>query len=170
MRETTRLPKIRRGGGERLVENDDGTTSSRSPGRPAKHFKLVKQATLDMFTEQKRQGSSRSRLCGDLNMLQYHDSKMTRTGRERKCVVCGENCVACCTACTDRPYMHWQVVRGPNKGRQCFLEYHNSSHFGLCRDDSKLFGIAKNKWCEPTAEQLRKNRRHMISLQEEYES
>ena len=81
MRETTRLPKIRRGQ-KRLVENDDGTIASRSRGRPAKHLKLVKQATLDMFTEQKRQGSSRSCLSGDLNMLQYHDSEMAMIEKE----------------------------------------------------------------------------------------
>lgn len=75
--------------------------------------------------------------------------------------------VTYCTAHTDRPYMHWQVVRAPNKGCQCFLEYHNSSHYGLYRDDSKLFGIAK-KWCEPTAEQVCKNHHHIISLKEEY--
>ena len=169
MRDTTRLPKRRREQ-KNLVENNDGTVSTRSVGRPLKHLKLVKQATLDMFTEEKRHGGGRSCLCGDLTILQYHDSKMYRTGKERNCVVCGEKCIAYCTACKDKPYMHWQVVRGPNKGRQCFLEYHNTSHYGLCRDDSKMFGIAKKSWCEPTAAQVRENRRHIHSLQEEYES
>lgn len=92
MRDTTRLPKRRRE--KKLVENNDGTVSIRSVGRPLKHLKLVKQATLDMFTEEKRHWGGRSCLCGDLTILQYHDSKMYRTGKEQNCVVCTTNHIA----------------------------------------------------------------------------
>ena len=118
-----------------------------------------------MLWEVKLISGGRSRLCGDLTNLQFHDSKMIRTGKEHNCVVCGGTCTACCMACKNKPYMHWQVVRGPHKGRQCFLEYHNTSHYGLCRDNSKLFGKAKKMWCDPTAAQVCENRRHLLNLE-----
>ena len=101
-------------------------------------------------------------------MLEYHNSKMEKTGIEHVCVVCGEVCIAQCAACPGKPYMHYQVVRGKCKGKPCFLDYHNSSKFGLLRNDNMLFGQSRTKWKPPSASQLRENRRIITSLEVGY--
>lgn len=102
-----------------MVENSVGTISARSRGRPTKQQRVINRVTQDMYN--KARGKSNSgRLCGYLTMLEYYDLKMEKTGKEHVCVVCGEICIARCTICPDKPYMHHQVARGECKNKQCF--------------------------------------------------
>ena len=96
-----------------------------------------------------------------------HDCKLEKTGKEHIYLVCGETCIARCAACIGQPYMHYQVVRGPCKGKQCFLQYHSSSFFGLARNDSMLFSRSRSAWVPPNESQIRRNRLHIESIKDE---
>ena len=102
-----------------MVENADGTISERSRGRLAKQQSVINRVTQDMHNEA-RGNSNSGRLCGDLTMLEYHDSKMEKTGKEHTCLVCGEMRIARCTTCPGKPYMHYQVARGKWKNKNVF--------------------------------------------------
>ena len=169
MRNNTRLSKKRRSStkNKSMVKNADGTISKRARGRPAKDQMVINRATQEMY-DNARGSSNRGRLCGDLTMLEYHNSKMEKTGAEHICVVCGEVCIARCAACPGKPYMHYQVVRGKCKGKPCFFNYHNSSKFGLLRNDRMLFGQSRTNWKPPSASQLRENRRIITALEKGY--
>ena len=76
-----------------MVENADGTISARSRGRPVRQQRVINRVTKDMYNKA-RGKRNRGRLCGDLTMIEYRDSKMEKTGKEHICVVCGEICIA----------------------------------------------------------------------------
>ena len=172
MRKNTRVAKTRRNTTSikkrngLLVQNEETQIFKRQRGRPAKDLQIVKRVTKDMYKKAKM-SSNRGRLCGDLSQLSFHDCKMEKTGKEQICVVCGETCITRCTACIGQPYMHYQVVRGPCKGKQCFLQYHSSSFFGLAGNDSMLFARSRSAWVPPTESQIRRNRLHIESIKDE---
>ena len=72
-----------------MAENLDGTISARSMGRPAKKQNVINHVTQYIHNEA-RGNSNRGRLCGDLTMLEYHDSKTENIGKEQTYVVCGK--------------------------------------------------------------------------------
>ena len=72
-----------------MVENLDRTMSARSRGRSEKQQRAVNRVAQDMCNEA-RGNSNRGRLCGDLTMLEYHDSKTENIGKEQTYVVCGK--------------------------------------------------------------------------------
>ena len=76
MRNNTRLSKKRRSSSQNksMVQNKDGTITTRARGRPAKDQKVINRATQEMY-DIARGSSNRGRLCGELTMLKYHDSK-----------------------------------------------------------------------------------------------
>ena len=165
MRSATKLHK------QKLrVKNKDGSSSDRKRGRPKKDEKIDKRVCSEVFKEEKKNGSMKSRLCGDLTHLVLHEQKMVKTKEERVCVFCGEPCQARCDMCPGRPYMHYNVARGPRKDYKCFLHYHNNSMLGLGRNDQLLIGKKRSEWVAPSESLIRRNRVHIRKLEEEYKA
>ena len=132
-----------------MLQNSDGTISPRSRIWTAKQQKVINRATQDIYNKA-RGNSNRGRLYGGLTKLEYHESKMEKTGKEHVCVVCDEICIAWCTACRGKSYMHYQVAREKCKSRQCFLHHHNSSNFGLLRNDCTIIDQSRTDWKPPS--------------------
>ena len=93
---------------------------------------------------------------------------MEKTGKEYICVVCAEICISRCTVCPGKPCMYYQVSRGKCKSKQCFLDYHNSSKFGLVRNDCMIFGQSRTHWKPVSDSQIRENMRLIQSLEKGY--
>ena len=157
MRANTVLPKKKR----KYIQKSDGSIEARKRGRPKIGEKVVTTATYSQYEEARGKGGSRTRLCGDLTKLMIHHKSITKGG-DHNCVVCGKLCSTRCDMCPGRPWMHCHVAKGPNKGCQCFFQYHSRSHFGLTRNDQQeLFGCSKSSWKPPTDSEVRSNRKKM---------
>ena len=109
------------------------------------------------------------RLCNNLTELTLHEQMIVRTKEERIFAFCGAPCNARCMKCPGAPYIHYNVVRGKNKNKLCFLHYHNNSMFGLGRDNQLLIGNRRCDWVAPTEEQIRLNTIHIDRMEEEYQ-
>jgi hypothetical protein len=105
----------------------------------------------------------KSRLCGNLSHFERHVQSV-ETGKKHplSCRVCGDNCYSVCTLC-DKP-LHFFPSRGKNMGKNCFLEYHNDSYFGLAVDDCKVMKKRKTDWAPPSATKKKVQARHIDSL------
>ena len=100
------------------------------------------------------------RLCGDLCPLIDHLSsiKPTRNRNPKICVVCGKPSYNLCMKCVGPDgksgvALHAAPTTGNRKADHvsCFFHYHNTSYFGLAREDYHMHGIAKKDW-SPTDE------------------
>jgi hypothetical protein len=105
----------------------------------------------------------KSRLCGNLSHFERHvQSVVTGKKHPLSCRVCGDHCYSVCTMC-DKP-LHFFPNRGKNVGKNCFLEYHNDSFFGLAVDDCKVMKKRKQDWTAPTVAKKKVQARHIDSL------
>jgi hypothetical protein len=57
-------------------------------------------------------------------------------------------------------------LHGPNKGKACFVDYHNTTCFGLAREDMALVGKKKSKWQRPSETKKRANVKHILKLEQ----
>ena len=125
-----------------MVENSYGTISARSRDRRAKQQSIINGVTQNMRNAARGNRNS-GRLCGDLTILEHHDSTMEKTGKEHTCVVRGETCIARCDMCPGKPYVHYQVARGKCKNKKKLLDYHKISNFGVVRNGCMMFGQSR---------------------------
>ncbi len=115
----------------RRVRPSSATTSSSSSTGPL---------SVDSFTNP----GVKSRLCGDLRQLQEHlrSLRQIQGKQHRICVVCGLNCSHECVKCG--VFVHPKPTK--HHGTACFMQYHSTAFFGLCKSDHKLVGVKKSDW------------------------
>ena len=77
MRVATKASKKRR-----IIQNEDGSESTRSAGRQKNSQALVSKFTQTIFNSH-MQSAHTSRLCGDLTQLTFHECKMVKTNNKR---------------------------------------------------------------------------------------
>lgn len=146
-------------------------SSARSTTTSASTVSLDYQSGL---TKADFTGFSSSRLCGDLTKLVAHvDSVEALPNKASKiCVVCGDRCYFVCNAGIGPDgkkgvAMHrFPKKDGINVGnRCCFYHHHNTSFFGLGKNEHKLVGIKRKKeWTFPTREKLSDHREEVLNL------
>ena len=101
-------------------------------------------------------GGPRGRLCGDLTKLEKHLlSVQTGIKHPKACHFCGEQCYTMCQIC-NAP-LHFIPSRGASAGNTCFFDYHNSSLFGIGKEDCKLTQKRKSEWTFPSPSRKREN-------------
>ena len=133
----------------------DGSVGDCGKGRPRTGTKLLNNITFDQFKEEFEKNPRKTRLCGDLTTLIYHESKVVKT-RERICAFCSHPCSSRCLACPDTPYLHHNVRKGQYKYSKCFYHYHSNAAFGLAKNDvTKYLGSKKMDWMYPKEEKYR---------------
>ena len=131
--------------------------ASTSPTKRGRKNK-VDVETLNFEREFKRskQGGN-SRLCGDLTKLKCHiNSLEIGLKHPNICAVCGTSAYSKCTLCNK--YVHYNVTRGADKGKNCFFELHDDSYFGMARDDFLISNTKKGDWTKPSAQKMKKNK------------
>ena len=146
-RAVTSIHKSRRT--KRKLEEDFSRTGS-SSRTTASNRSVVSKETIKK--------ESGKRLCGDLCPLIDHleSIKPTRNRNPKVCVVCGKPCYHMCTKCQGPDGKKGVAVHAaaPTKkdpgAVSCFFHYHNTSYFGLAREDYHMHGIAKKDWRSPT--------------------
>ena len=106
---------------------------------------------------------SSDRLCGDLTGLADHlrSIKVIPNKSKKKCVVCGLNAYHVCMKCIGPDgkqgvAMHRGVKDGTEDTVPCAIHHHNTSFFGLAKNDHKLVvgGKRKKDWQFPSAEEI----------------
>jgi hypothetical protein len=163
MRANTRKTIAKR---KTMVENEDGSTSPRQCGRPRKSQKLAPcEITPQQLTLARQRNSVRSRLCGDLTHLTFHEARIIQCKHPNNCAWCGEPALQRCTGCKEKPFLHNGVKRGPHAGKLCFLHYHNSACFGLSNADSTMIGKPRKNWKAPTMAKIKANKKHIEELE-----
>ena len=128
-----------------------------SPAKRGRKNKLdVEAVNFEQEFKRQKRGAS-TRLCGDLTKLRTHiNSLEIGLKHPNLCAVCGTNAYSKCTLCNK--YVHYNVTRGADKGKNCFFELHDDSMFGLARDDFQLTNTKKGDWTKPSAQKMRKNK------------
>ena len=152
----------------RIVQNEDGSESTRSAGCPKNSQALVSKVTQTIFNLHMQNSAHTSRHYGDLTQLTFHECKMVKTNNERICVYCSETCISRCTACPGMSYIHFNPNRGPRKHYKFFYHCHSNAHFGLGRNDQLLLGKTRSSWKPPTDLHVRSNRKNIKKLLDEY--
>jgi hypothetical protein len=141
---------------------------ARKPGRPKKDEEQAeKQAHLVTPSQLKlaKRYKVKSRLCGDLNAISHHIKERTQMKHDQVCTYCGEPAYTRCMVCPEKPALHFFPSKGPNKGKSCFLDYHNDCCFGLARRDFPvLLGKRKSEWAPPTENKKKANAKHVRNL------
>ena len=152
-----------------LVIENDGSFSTRKPGRPRNDEQLLEKVSYEQYEAERKKSMRKGRICGDLTCLIYHESKMVRT-KERICAYCGETCAMQCTACPDAPFLHYSSPRGKYKNYKCFFHYHNRAAYGLGKaDTTRLLGKKRMDWEYPTDSQYRSNRKYVANLEADFQ-
>ena len=148
---------------------EDGTVQELSRERPPQGAKRVKTITYDQYHDEKRSGSNKSRLCGDLTRLIYHKSKLVAERKGRNCSYCGEaGAYYQCQACPDRPWVHAGGHHGTNKDKYCFYLRHDTSRYGLNRTDMPKCGLKLKDWKPPSDKTVSQNRKRMQGFEQQW--
>ena len=163
MRAVTRLSISQQ---KRLYKNKHGV--ARKPGCPKKGEEQANKdaivVTPSQLTVAKRY-KVKSRLCGDLNAIAYHVKERAQMKQDQVCAFCGEPAYTRCTVCPEKPALHFFPSKGPNKGKSCFLDYHNDCCFGLaCQDYPVLLKKCKSDWSPPSENKKKENVKHVRKL------
>ena len=111
------------------------------------------EVTYCQYIEMKRQ---KTRFC-DLSLFAKHQLSITSHKHAKKCAVCNLPAYKKCAICGVS--LHNNDSRGAAKGKNCFLQWHDEHHFGLCYDDRHLVGVKPSEWKPPTQAKINQNRR-----------
>ena len=111
-----------------------------------------------------RKAIDSGRLQSNLTNLDMHiKSKIFKKGKPRQCYVCGTKTTSYCGICTipveqnDGSIIHEPTPLCFFRGKkQCYVDYHNFDHFGMCRGDSNETGSKKEDWQEPTCDEVKR--------------
>jgi hypothetical protein len=153
---------------KRVVSDVD--SSPRKRGRPRKGEEKAKPSelvTLKQLDAGKMNGNFKSRLTGDLRAFKKHLLSMKRDKHPKICKWCGANSYTYCGIC--KKFLHFFPSRGPNKGKACFVDHHNTTCFGLAREDMALLGKKKSEWKRPSEAKKRANAIHIQKLEHKME-
>lgn len=103
------------------------------------------------------------RLCGILDPLVEHVESVGRLPghNSRVCSVCGHPTYEQCGVC--QKALHYHKKRD-GMSVPCFIQYHNTSFFGLAKDDAYMIGNLKGKYCLPTDESRKQHAAIMREL------
>ena len=143
-----------------VIEEGDETTSPTKRGRKTKRDSQ-RESFEQEFKKSKR--GANTRLCGDLTKLRTHINNMELGLKHpNNCAVCGTSAYSKCRLCNK--YVHYNVTRGVDKGKNCFFELHDDSCFGLARDDHKITNTKKGDWTKPTAQKMKQNKEFIASF------
>lgn len=118
-------------------------------------------AASNISTEDLQRASGR--LCGVLDPLMNHLESIRRLpGHNAKvCAVCGKKAYEECKLCA-KPLHYKNTQDGMNV--PCFFQYHNTSFFGLAKDDSCMVGSARGKFSLPTDDARKQHAEHLKEL------
>jgi uncharacterized Fe-S cluster protein YjdI len=103
----------------------------------------------------KKEKIVKTRFCGDLTKIKIHLSSKEKTKHYLKCAVCGENVWTKCGVCDVGLHDTNSKSKTP---KNCFMDFHDNCLFGLCRNDSPVFGVNKTDWTAPTARDREMNK------------
>jgi len=135
------------------------TSKSLSPARSMQSTSSgVCEDDLSSTTE------SSTRLCGFLDTIIEHIESCKRFPgtNGRLCVVCGVRTAKYCSKC-GKP-MHTSPIEGSDSQVSCFIHYHNTSFFGLAREDCKMVKKRQKDWSFPTEQQRQLNAAQMKQI------
>ena len=130
--------------------------------------KLVPEGAALITPKNLKEASSTrsSRLCGDLSKLSHHldNLKGTKDGYKHggECAFCGEKAFTKCMVCGVA--LHHRPSKGPFRGKDCFMKYHNTSYFGMAYADRHLLNKTRTTWSEPSKTQIINNKRHIQEM------
>ena len=93
----------------------------------------------------------------DLALFQKHQLSISSHKHAKNCAVCKLPAYKKCTICGVS--LHNNDSRGAAKGKNCFLEWHDELHFGLCYADRHLVGLKPSEWKPPTQTKIKQNHR-----------
>lgn len=111
-------------------------------------------------------GAPPTRLCGDLSKLcdHYRSIKPIPNKGRKVCVVCGDNAYHLCMECRGpdgklgvalHPFVKKEA---PEDSCPCFLHHHNTSFYGLSKNDHRLNqNKRKADWSFPTSSDRRRH-------------
>lgn len=138
-RVSTQEPRHRR--------KDPKSSRPPTPKRLRRPERAPDDDTSSTLTPKDLQDAS-GRLCGLLDSYCEHVASMRRMAGEnsRQCQVCGKNTYEICGKCNKA--LHYSNKQG-GMTVPCFLAYHNTSFFGLSREDSPLVGRSKKQYKLP---------------------
>ena len=108
-----------------------------------------------------------TRLCGDLTKLCRHLDSLQGTNQGYKhggdCAYCGEKSFTRCGLCGVA--LHHRPKNGLHIGKDCFMHYHNTLHFGMAYDDRHKRGMTRNNWCQPSKHEVDRNKKAIKVLE-----
>ena len=95
------------------------------------------------------------RICTDLTSYERHVTSIVTYKNPAKCAVCGLKTYKKCELCGVP--LHNMDIKGPGKGKNCALHWHNDSYLGLCFDDRKFMRLTSKQWKIWSNSKLQKN-------------
>ena len=78
------------------------------------------------------------------------------------CAVCGQRTYVKCGVCGVG--LHDTNSKSDQGMKTCFIDYHDSCMFGLCRNDSPSVGKVKEQWTPPTDADVARHRANFIRI------
>ena len=95
-------------------------------------------------------------------MCRHMNSKTTLPNKNTQvCLVCGKGCHEKCGLCDK--VLHYTNIQ-PGMTAPCFMQYHNTSYFGLARDDWKITGAQKKHFTLPDEDLVQQHAESMREL------
>lgn len=73
------------------------------------------------------------------------------------CAYCGDKAYTKCGLCNVA--LHHRPKNGVHVGKDCFMHYHNTLHFGMAYDDRHKRGMTRTNWLEPSKHELDRNKK-----------
>lgn len=104
-------------------------------------------STVSLLATQDQVEAASDRLCGDLHLLEQHETSMIMIKNYWSCEICRKPAYFICKKCPNEPVLHWKPPKDSTDNISCHVKYHNTLRFGIARAES-----TKRKWKEPTEE------------------
>jgi hypothetical protein len=102
--------------------------------------------------------SAQKRLCGDLSHLMEHVQSIAHLPKNNKkvCAVCGSRTHYECARCGVALHYPSFTTKDGNK-IACFLQYHNTTYYGLAKEDRTLVGVKHKQFELPNEERVKEH-------------
>ena len=134
----------------------EGTTCTSTSKRGRKSKQDLEKESFEQEFKRAKRGAN-TRLCGDLTKLRNHIHNMeVGLKHPNNCAVCGGRAYSKCKLCNK--YVHYNVTRGADRGKNCFFELHDDSCFGLARDDFQITKTKKGDWTKASPQKMKRNK------------
>ena len=146
LRAVTKIPKAKR---RKIMMNIDDVVVSHSVEHGNNNNKHVSK---QMYTNVKQNSN---RFCS-ISTIGTHLNSIISHKHPVKCAVCGKKTYKRCGVCGVS--LHHLNAKGDGQGRNCFMQYHDEYHFGLCYADRSLVCKTASEWKTPTKTNMASNR------------